>query len=48
MQERIRVYADEYGAVRADHVLKLWGATFLRLHYRLRTRVPAARAQAAT
>jgi hypothetical protein len=46
MQERIRVYADEHGAVRADHVLTLWGTTFLRLHYRLRTRVPAASVQA--
>jgi hypothetical protein len=42
MQERIRVYPAEDGSVRTDHVLKLWGATFLRLHYRLRTKVPAA------
>ena len=35
MRESIRVFAD--GAdVRADHVMWLWGATFLRLHYRLR------------
>jgi hypothetical protein len=35
MQESIRVFVD--GAdVRADHVMWLWGATFLRLHYRLR------------
>lgn len=49
LKESIRVYAAEGGAVRADHVLKLWGATFLRLHYRLRP-VPAAapRALAAT
>jgi hypothetical protein len=36
LKESIRVYAAEAGAVRADHVLTLWGATFLRLHYRLR------------
>ncbi len=39
LKERIRVYAAEGDSVRADHVLTLWGATFLRLHYRLR---PAA------
>jgi len=37
LQESIRVYAAEDGGIRADHVLTLWGATFLRLHYRLRT-----------
>ncbi|HEX8673545.1 MAG TPA: hypothetical protein VF710_16735 [Longimicrobium sp.] len=42
MQERMRVYPAEHGAVRADHVLTLWGATFLRMHYRLRARGPAA------
>jgi hypothetical protein len=37
LQESIRVYADPAGTgVRADHVLTLWGVTFLRLHYRLR------------
>lgn len=43
MRESIHVYAgDEPGEVRADHVLAIWGATFLRLHYRLRRRsVPA-------
>ena len=41
MQERITVFAAEEGVVRADHVLTLWGATFLRLHYRLRVRTPA-------
>jgi hypothetical protein len=35
MRETIRVHAAPDGAVRADHVLTLWGATFLRLHYRL-------------
>jgi hypothetical protein len=48
MQERIRVYSAEAGVVRADHVLTLWGATFLRLHYRLRTRAGAAGALVAT
>ncbi|MBI1734759.1 MAG: hypothetical protein HYR51_06260 [Candidatus Rokubacteria bacterium] len=36
LKERIHVYPDRAGGVRADHVLTLWGATFLRLHYRLR------------
>ena len=41
LRESIRVYpAGE--EVRADHVLTLWGATFLRLHYRLRPRPLAA------
>jgi hypothetical protein len=35
MRESIRVFADGLD-VRADHVMWLWGATFLRLHYRLR------------
>ncbi len=35
MQESIRVFPDEED-VRADHIMWLWGATFLRLHYRLR------------
>lgn len=37
LRESIHVFAsgDE---VRADHVLTLWGATFLRLHYRLKRR----------
>jgi hypothetical protein len=36
MQEEIRVYAAETGTVRADHTLWIWGAEFLRLHYRMR------------
>lgn len=37
MRESIRVYpAEEPGEVRADHVLRIWGRVFLRLHYRLR------------
>ena len=38
MRETIRVYAAENSVVRADHTLKLWGLTFLKLHYRLRNR----------
>ena len=36
LQETIHVYPGEGNAVRADHVLRIWGAVFLRLHYRLR------------
>ena len=38
MRETIRVYAAEDSVVRADHTLKLWGLTFLKLHYKLRNR----------
>lgn len=48
LRESIRVYRAEGGAVRADHVLTLWGATFLRLHYRLRPAPEAAPRTAAT
>ena len=41
LRETIRVYAAEEAGVRADHVLKLWGMTFLRLHYRLRQKASA-------
>lgn len=37
MRESIRVYPSGAGEVRADHTLRLLGATFLRLHYRLRS-----------
>lgn len=37
MKETIHVYLDNT-ELRADHVLKLFGATFLRLHYRMRKR----------
>lgn len=37
LKETIHVYVDR-GELRADHVLKLYGATFLRLHYRMRRR----------
>lgn len=36
MRETIRVYASGTNEARADHVLKVWGLVFLRLHYRLR------------
>jgi hypothetical protein len=40
LQESIHVYSvDE--TIRADHVLSIWGLTFLRLHYRLRQRAVA-------
>jgi hypothetical protein len=41
MRETIRVYSSGDGGVRADHVLKLFGFVFLRLHYRLRRVAPA-------
>jgi len=37
LRESIHVYSLD-GTIRADHVLSLWGLTFLRLHYRLRQR----------
>lgn len=37
LKETIHVYV-ESGELRADHILKLFGATFLRLHYRMRKR----------
>lgn len=45
LRERIHVYAPGQ-ELRADHVLSLWGLTFLRLHYRLRPR-PSAESPAA-
>lgn len=35
MKETIHVYPAEAGVVRADHILRIWGRIFLRLHYRL-------------
>lgn len=34
-KESIHVYRDERSTVRAEHILRLWGLTFLRLHYRM-------------
>ena len=36
MKESIHVYVDDANELRANHVLKLWGRTFLQLHYRMR------------
>lgn len=36
MKETITVYPAETATVRADHVLRIWGKEFLRLHYRMR------------
>ncbi|MEM9598041.1 MAG: hypothetical protein AAGD06_27505 [Acidobacteriota bacterium] len=35
LKEDIHVFEDASGSARADHTLELWGATFLRLHYRM-------------
>ncbi len=36
LRETIHVYSDQDRHLRADHVFTFWGATFLRLHYRMR------------
>jgi hypothetical protein len=36
LEEDIRVYVDSRDHLRADHNLRIWGRTFLRLHYRMR------------
>lgn len=36
LRESIHVFRDERGELRADHDLRLWGARFLALHYRMR------------
>lgn len=38
LHETFHVYVDDEGVLRTDHVLDLWGARVLQLHYRL-TRV---------
>jgi hypothetical protein len=35
MRESIRVYPSGGSDVRADHILRIWGMVFLRLHYKL-------------
>ena len=40
LKESIRVFLGRTGTVRADHVLDVFGATFLELHYRM-SRTPA-------
>jgi len=39
LKEMIHVYPDGADTVRADHCLWIWGAEFLRLHYRMRLRM---------
>lgn len=39
MKESIHVYTDKKGELRADHILKLFGTVFLRLHYRIFSRL---------
>jgi len=36
MRESIRVYPSGSSDARADHILRIWGVVFLRLHYKLR------------
>ena len=35
LHETFQVYVDEEGTLRTDHVLRLWSATAVRLHYKL-------------
>ncbi len=35
IHEHFRVYVDDEGVLRTDHLLQLWSATVLRLHYKL-------------
>lgn len=35
VHETFHVYLDDRGVLRTDHVLRLWGATAMRLHYKL-------------
>ena len=39
IHEEFRVYVDSDGVLRTDHLLRLWSATVVRLHYKL-TRAP--------
>jgi hypothetical protein len=36
MRESIHIYVDAAGALRADHDLRLWGKTFVKIHYHMR------------
>lgn len=47
LRESIHVFPAENGVLRADHVLTCFGATFLRLHYRMRVRAKDAEQAAA-
>jgi len=44
MRESIHVYPAEGDTMRADHVLRLFGVTFLKLHYRMRRNLPSTAA----
>ncbi|WP_269087391.1 hypothetical protein [Serinicoccus sp. CUA-874] len=35
LHETFRVYVDDEGTLRTDHVLRLWSAAAVRLHYKL-------------
>ncbi len=35
IHEEFHLYVDDEGVARTDHVLKVWGATAVRLHYRM-------------
>ena len=35
MKESIHVYVTKSDELHADHVLNLWGRTFLRMHYKM-------------
>ncbi|GAB3865687.1 hypothetical protein GCM10028801_36500 [Nocardioides maradonensis] len=38
IHETFRVYVDPHGVLRTDHVLRMWSATAVRLHYKLEPR----------
>jgi hypothetical protein len=38
VHETFRVYVDRDGVLRTDHELRMWGATAVRLHYKLERR----------
>jgi hypothetical protein len=42
LTERIHVYVDSHGELHTDHHFRLWGRVFLRLHYAMPARGPAA------
>lgn len=35
VHESFHVHVDDHGVLRTDHVLRMWGATAMRLHYKL-------------
>ena len=41
-RERIEVFIDDEGVLRADHVLTLWRCRVMKLHYRMDRRAAAA------